>query len=406
MAIDRIPLDEFASRRDKALTALKGAVGVLFAGDYDPENELPFRPHPHFEYLAGVGDEPGAVLVLDPTNPVEGRRCSLFLNPLNPEREKWDGYRLEISKALRDKIGFEAVFRTDLLPRLLTLAALRAKRLACLHPIAAYNQPLSPDLELFRKIVQRTPGASIEDRSDMIVGMRAVKSRNEVALIQQAIDITAAGFEAMMRGARPGMNEFDVQETIEHAYRTHGARRTAFPTIAGSGVNSTVLHYRANERELADGDLMCVDSGATFGGYAADITRTVPVNGTFTERQREVYEVVLEAEVAAIKATKAGVTLAQVDAVARKIINEAGYGDYFIHSIGHHLGLETHDASPDAPLKTGAVVTIEPGIYIPEEAIGVRIEDDVVVRKESAKDLSAGIPKAVAEIEKLMAESH
>jgi Xaa-Pro aminopeptidase len=115
---------------------------------------------------------------------------------------------------------------------------------------------------------------------------------------------------------------------------------------------------------------------------------------------------VLEAEVAAIKATKAGVTLAQVDAVARKIINEAGYGDYFIHSIGHHLGLETHDASPDAPLKTGAVVTIEPGIYIPEEAIGVRIEDDVVVRKESAKDLSAGIPKAVAEIEKLMAESH
>jgi Xaa-Pro aminopeptidase len=348
-------------------------------------------------------DEPGAVLVLDPTNPVEGRRCGLFLNPLNPEREKWDGYRMEISKALRDRTGFDSVFRTDMLPRLFTLAALRAKRLACLHPLAAYNQPVSADLDLFRKVAERIPGVSIEDHSELIVNMRAVKSRNETALIQQAIDITAAGFEAMMRGAKPGMNEFDVQETVEHAYRTHGARRTAFPTIAGSGFNSTVLHYRANDRELADGDLMCVDSGATFGGYAADITRTVPVNGKFTKRQREIYEVVLEAEVAAIKATKTGVTLAQIDAVARKIIVDAGYGDYFIHSIGHHLGLETHDASPDAPLKTGAVVTIEPGIYIPDEQIGVRIEDDVVVRKESAKNLSAGIPKTVAAIEKMMA---
>jgi Xaa-Pro aminopeptidase len=343
------------------------------------------------------------VLLLDPGNPVEARRAMLFLNPLNPEREKWDGLRLEISKALRDRTGVETVFRTDMLPRQLTAAALRGKRLACLLPPADYTAPVSKDLELFRKVAERIPGVTIEDRSDVIVKMRAVKSRNETALIQQAIDITATGFEAMMRAAKPGANEFDVQETIEHAYRTAGARSTAFPTIAGSGINSTVLHYRANERELADGDMMCVDSGAVFGGYAADITRTVPVNGKFTARQREVYEVVLKAELAAIKATKAGVTLAQIDAVARKIINQAGYGDYFIHSIGHHLGLETHDASPEAPLKTGAVVTIEPGIYIPDEAIGIRIEDDILVTKDGPKNLSAKIPKTTGGIEKTMA---
>jgi Xaa-Pro aminopeptidase len=208
----------------------------------------------------------------------------------------------------------------------------------------------------------------------------------------------------MMKTVKPGMNEFDVQETIEHAYRTGGARVTAFPTIAGSGVNSTVLHYRSNDRTLADGDLMCVDSGAMFGGYAADITRTVPVNGRFTPRQREVYEVVLKAELAAIKATKPGVTLARIDAAARQIIVRAGYGDYFIHLIGHHLGLETHDASPDAPLKAGAVVTIEPGIYIPDEAIGVRIEDDILVTRDGTKNLSARIPKTVGGIEKVMAE--
>ncbi|MHC4970679.1 MAG: aminopeptidase P N-terminal domain-containing protein [Planctomycetota bacterium] len=403
MAIDCIPHSEYAARRAKALTALKGALGVLFAGDYDVESELPFRPHPHFEYLSGVVDEPGAVLLLDPGHPVEARRAMLFLSPLNPEREKWDGYRLEISKALRDRTGIESVFRTDMLPRLLTAAAVRAKQLACLHPPAAFNQPVSADLELFRKVAERIPGVSIEDRSDVIVKMRAVKSRHEAALIQRAIDITAAGFEAMMRSVQSGMNEFDVQETIEHAYRSGGARVTAFPTIAGSGVNSTVLHYRANERELADGDMMCVDSGAMFAGYAADITRTVPVNGRFTERQRAVYEVVLKAELAAIKATKPGATLPQIDAVARKIITQAGFGDYFIHSIGHHLGLETHDASPEAPLKTGAVVTIEPGIYIPDEAIGIRIEDDILVTKDGPKNLSAKIPKTTGGIEKTMA---
>ena len=172
----------------------------------------------------------------------------------------------------------------------------------------------------------------------------------------------------------------------------------------GSGRNSTVLHYRANDQMLAEGDLVCVDSGACFGGYGADVTRTVPVSGEFSQRQREVYEVVLKAHAAAIRAVRPGATFARIDAAARRVITGRGHGDHFIHSIGHHLGLRTHDAAPDEPLRAGAVVTIEPGIYIPEEALGVRIEDDVLVTAEGARVLSEAIPRSVAAIESAMAK--
>jgi Xaa-Pro aminopeptidase len=223
-------------------------------------------------------------------------------------------------------------------------------------------------------------------------------------MIQRAADITAQGFDAILKTLEPGMNEFEVQETIEHAYRTAGARALAFPSIAGSGVNSTVLHYRANTKTIEEGDLVCIDSGAKWQGYSADVTRTLPANGKFTKRQREVYEVVLKAQLAAIKAVKPGARNSQIDAAAREVINKAGFGDYFIHGIGHHLGLDTHDATPlgDQPLKIGAVMTIEPGIYIPQERIGVRIEDDVLVTRGGCEVMTRAIPKTIAEIERAM----
>jgi Xaa-Pro aminopeptidase len=397
-----ITLDEYAARRNKVLAALKKSVGVIVAGDDDAHGEGAYRPHPHFEYLTGVTDEPGAVLLLDPANPVPARRQVLFLRPLDPEEEKWDGYRLEIGAKLRETVGIKAVFRLGHLPRVLTAAATRSKSLACLHPLAAYDQPVSPDLDLFNKIAERVPGVSIEDQTEVLAKLRAVKSRDEVKMIQHSIDITRIGFETVLRAITPGMNEFDVQETLEHAYKVNGARGMAFDTIAGSGVNTTVLHYEANDQTIDDGDLVLIDSGAAVGGYRADITRTVPANGSFTKRQREIYELVLKAEEAAIKACRPGRTLAQIDQVARKIITDAGYGDAFIHSIGHHLGLETHDITPDEPLRAGAVITIEPGIYLPEEKIGVRIEDDILITSKGCRNLSKEIPKSVSAIEKLM----
>ena len=402
MPIQSIPLNEYESRRKKLLASLKRAAALVFAGSRINPLTDEYRPHPHFEYLTGVVDEAGAVLLLDPSNVIEARRTMLFLAPLNPEVDKWDGYRSEINKVLRDSIGIQTIFRTDALGRWLTAAVKRSKRVACLHPLADYNQAVTPDLEIFRKVTERIPGVTIDDHTETIAKMRAVKSKNEVAMIQRAIDITAAGYEAMFQGVRPGMNEFAVQELLEHGYRSHGSRGPAYGTIAGAGLNSTVLHYQANDQRISKGDLICIDSAARFGGYGADITRTVPASGKFTKRQREIYEIVLKAELAAIRAVKPGVTFARIDKAARDIINKSGYGDYFIHGTGHHLGLETHDITPDAPLKQGAVITIEPGIYIPDEKLGVRIEDNILITRDGSKNLSSKIPKTIAAVEKAM----
>lgn len=403
MAEPAIPLEEHAARRTSLMEAMGNSVGVVFAGEpRDPLHD-DFRPHPHFEYLTGLTDEHGAILLLDPSNPVENRREILVLRPLDPELEKWDGLRLEISQALKDRTGFKVILRYDRYPRALLDAIARHKTVSCLHPLASHAQPVSPDLALFNQYAERIPGLTIEDRSSEVLRLRSVKSENEVAMIRKAIDITAIAFASLMKGLRPGMNEFDGQELIHHAYRTHGSRGPGFGTIVGSGINSTVLHYRANDRTIDEGDLVCIDSGATFGSYQADITRTIPASGTFTERQREIYDIVLGANEAAIKAVKPGVRIAEIDKVARAVISKAGYGDYFIHGIGHHLGIETHDAAPDEPLAAGNVITIEPGIYLPDEKIGVRIEDDVLVTEKGCENLSAAIPKHADEIEKVMA---
>jgi Xaa-Pro aminopeptidase len=395
-----IPREEHAARRKRLRTAIPRSVGLVFAGESSAAHDAPFRPHPHFEYLTGLVDEPGAVLLLDPANPVEARQEILFLRPRDPELERWDGERLPLGKAIRDRVGMKTVLRTTGLPRVLTDSARRAGSVACLHPLANHEQPVSPDLAIFRRLAERIPGLSVTDQSDAIPAMRSIKSRHEVAMIERAVEITRIGFAATIAALRPGMTEFDVQETLEHAYRTNGSRRPAFGTIAGSGRNSTVLHYRANDAPLEDGDLICIDSGAAFGGYGADVTRTVPVGGRFTPRQREIYDVVHAALGAATRAVKPGVRIAELDTLARAVVTKAGLGDAFIHGIGHHLGLETHDAAPDAPLKAGAVITIEPGVYIPDEKIGVRIEDDVLVTRDGHRVLTAKIPRRAADVER------
>ncbi|MDZ4754875.1 MAG: Xaa-Pro peptidase family protein [Phycisphaerae bacterium] len=397
-----IPLREFADRRERVLKALKNCVGFVFAGDADPSLSHAWRPHPHFEYLTGIVDEPGAVVLLDPLSPVPARRVILFLKPLNPELEQWDGYRETICQRLRDRYGAATVMRTTALPRWGSEAIRRAKHVACLHPFAAYNAPVSPDLALFREASHRIPGLAIEDRTQVLAELRAKKSAAEQDVMRRAAAITAAGYDAVVTMIRPGITEFDVQETLEHAYRSNGARGPAYNTIAGTGFNATVLHYHRNDQPLQAGELIVIDSAAGCFGYSADVTRTYPVSGTFSKRQKEIYEIVLKSELAGIAAAKAGATFAQVDKAARDIITKAGYGDYFIHGIGHHLGLETHDITPDGPLPEGAVITVEPGIYLPDEKLGVRIEDDVLIGKGRSKVLTAMIPKTVAEIEKCM----
>ena len=395
-----IPTSEFRERRERLLKELGCAVALVPAGEADPSLHHPWRPHAHFEYLTGVTDEPGAILFLDPASPVPARRAILMLRPLNPEQEKWDGFRHEIGSALKQRTGFDTVLRTGMLGRTLLEAARRTRTLACVMPLAQWDQPVSQDLAILRAQAERVPGTQVQDRSEVIGRMRAAKSPAEIECIREAGRVTARGFAAAMAGIRPGMNEFDLQEIVEHAYRTNGARELAFRTIAGGGVNATVLHYHGNDRPLVDGELVVLDSGAKHCGYSADVTRTLPVNGRFSPRQRELYEIVLRAQLAAIAAVRPGVTLAEIDAAGRKVIAEAGLGDAFIHGMGHHLGLETHDSTPAGGLEVGAVVTIEPGVYLPAEGIGIRIEDDVAVTEGGHEVLTAGIPKTVADVER------
>jgi Xaa-Pro aminopeptidase len=395
-----ISVREYQSRRDKLLKELDGAVGVVLAGDGAPPLLGFWQPTSHFAYLTGITDEPGAAIFFDPKQEDPKKRCILLLRPLNPEMEAWDGYRDPISQALKDRTGFQTILRSAHLPRLLTTGAHQRQTLACLHPFSQYDNPVSPDLALFRKVSERVPGVKIIDKSDILNSLRAIKSKAEIGLMQAAIDATAAGFDAVTRLLRPGVGEIDVQRTLEREFVAKGASGPAYNTIAGSGRNATVLHYMANKAKARPGELMVIDAGATFRGYAADITRTYPVSGKFTDKQRELYEVVLRSQEAAIKAVRPGAFMWQVEAAARAVIEKAGYGDKFIHGIGHQLGMEVHDVTPDGPLKAGMVVTIEPGIYFADTNVGIRIEDDVLVTANGAKNLSPMIPKTVKEIER------
>lgn len=396
---DGILLEEYKARRAAVLRQLKGAVGVVFAGEGSPPLLGRWRPDANFLYLTGLENEAGAAVLFDPTAESPKRRCVLFLRPLNPERERWDGYREQICAALKERTGFQTVMRADALPGALTGAARRGKRLACLHPFSVYPAEPAPDLAAFKKVAERVPEVGTEDRSTLLASLRAIKSAAELRLTRKAIAITAAGYAAALEVIRPGATEDRIDQVLVQTYRQQGARWPAYNSIVGSGLSSTVLHYMENSGVLQEGDLLVIDAGAEWCGYAADVTRTFPVGGRFRPEQREVYEVVLRAQLAAIRAARAGALMSTVDDVARAVIEKAGYGDAFIHGIGHPLGIQVHDVAPDGPLKAGMVVTIEPGVYLPDRKFGVRIEDDVLVKRKGNEVLTAAIPKTAKAVE-------
>jgi len=399
-----IATNEFVERRQSVLKSLDGSVGVVFAGEgHEPRHGL-WASDPHFFYLTGIGEEAGAAVLFDPSHEDPARRIVLFLRPLNPELERWDGYREYLGGVLRDRFGFTTIMRTTALPDMLSAAARRAKKLSCLHSFANYNGPVSPDLTIFRKIAERIPGVAIEDRSLMLRTMRSVKSVGELTLMRRAIDITAAGFAQALKAIRPNAGERAVCLAIEDAYRAGGASGpsggpTAYNSIVGSGLNGTVLHYRANDGPTNSGELLVIDSGAQYLGYAADITRTYPVSGKFDSTQADFYNLVLTAQAASIKAAKPKATLTDVNNATRAVFDKAGVLDGYWHGIGHHLGLQVHDADPGTALAAGHVITIEPGLYLPDVKMGCRIEDDILITAKGNENLSAMIPKSIKEIE-------
>jgi Xaa-Pro aminopeptidase len=395
---------EFVQRRQRVLERLDGAAAVVFAGDAAASVTGLWQPDWNFYYLTGIRDEPGAAVLFDPANDDPRRRCVLFLKPLNPEIEEWDGYRDRLDRGLKDRTGFETIQRTYHLPRALTAAARRGGggRLACLHPFSVYDAPISADLAVFRKVSERLVGVRIEDMTNLLPSMRAVKSEGEIAQMRRAAEATAAGFRAAAGAIRPGASERDVQRALEDGFRDGGGTGTGYNSIVGAGLNSTVLHYHANDQPLREGEVILIDAAARVGGYTADVTRTLPISGRFAREQREVYDVVLAALEAAIRAVKPGAYLHEVDAAARAVIERAGHGDAFVHGIGHQLGIEVHDAAPEGPLQAGMVITIEPGIYLKDRRLGVRIEDDIRVTERGPENLTEMIPRRADEVEAMM----
>jgi Xaa-Pro aminopeptidase len=394
------PPDRFRARRQRLMEMMDGGVAVIFSAaslSYEGPVGGGARQDPDFAYLTGIHDEAGAALLLAP-----GERTYkefLFLASRDPETERWEGERLMIGQAVRERTGFERVYRSGRVGSKLIEVASRAPRLHYLGPLAAPDAAVPQALALYQQVTARLPGSSIVDSSGLIRRMRWVKEPDELALIRRAVAATERGLRAGMAAVRPGMREFELKRIIESEFAAAGATGLAFPSIVGAGRNGAIAHYPGNDAVIAPDDLIVADVGAEVGHYAADITRTFPASGHFSPEQRAVYETVLRAQEAAMSRLRAGAVSEDLAAVATDIIRAANHGDDFFHGLGHSVGLDVHDPEDlSAPMPAGVVLTIEPGIYL-SGRFGVRIEDDFLVTARGYEHLSSGVPRTIDAVE-------
>ena len=395
-----------------------------------------YRQDSDFYYLTGF-DEPEAVAVIKQSN--DGPRYTLFVRPRDPEREIWDGRRAGTEGAQKEYGADEAFPIEQFKEKLgdyLNGATNLYYRIGNGRP--DLDETIVGHIRRLRALGRRGASApeAIIDTGSIIHEMRLFKSEEEVELMQRAADIAAEGHVEAMRSARPGMNEYEIEALIEYTFRKNGASGPAYTSIVGGGANATVLHYITNDAVLQDGDLLLIDAGAEYGGYASDITRTFPINGRFSPAQRDIYDLVLKAQMACVERVRAGtsvdelknysielltegmVRLGLLQGDPKKLIEEEKYKQFYMHGLGHFLGLDVHDVGryhfkdEARKLEPGMVMTVEPGLYvatdtkdIPEKylGIGVRIEDDVLVTEDGPRVLSAKAPKQPEEIEELMA---
>jgi len=426
----------FKARRDKFMKEI-GDGGVAFfysAPERNRNNDVhyQYRQNDNFYYLTGMG-EPNSIAVLIPNgvkvhDPMDSSKTVsvreiLFVQPRDSVRESWVGRRLGPEGAM-DVLGFQYALTNDQFKSWVGRLIVGSK--AVYFPILPTDytggivelmKPLSDAVSRFDSWVE------FRDPTHIVAKMRAVKSPEEISMIQKAVDITCDAHRQVMMSAEPGMHEYELQAIFEYVFRREGAEYTAYPCIVGGAENSVILHYNTNRRKLNSGDIVVMDCGAEYHNYAADVTRTIPINGTFTDAQREIYGLVLQAQQEAIKVMKPGADF-QTDVQAKAVeVIQAGlmklgiimskeeYKKYLPHGVGHPVGLWVHDVGGQVKLEPGMVWTIEPGIYIPDGAagvdpkyynIGVRIEDDVLITEDGNRVMSAAVPKTIEDIERLM----
>ena len=411
-----VPVQRLQARRSALLAQLGNGVAIIqsaeeksIEGDYPQDSN--YREHNDFFYLTGL-EAPNAwlVLVARKSGPDQ---AVLYLPARDSTMEKWTGPKLGPGTEATRLTGI-----TDIRPADRAQAEISQLVLGDGSPVRAGALYLTergePGSEFLRGLRAggRNRPIKVKELDPAIARLRLVKDPDELSRLRRASEITAEALKESMRQARPGMWEYQLEAVIEYTFRRNGAERVGFPSIVASGPNAVTLHYDENRRQVQAGELVVEDVGAEFGYYSADITRTIPASGRFTARQRALYDLVLGTQQAAIDSVRPGTNLATLDRIARTYMRDHS-GDlcgsdsclpYFTHGLSHWLGMDVHDVGPlSARLEPGMVLTVEPGIYIPSEGVGIRIEDDVVVTPGGHDVVSDGAPRTADEIEQIMA---
>lgn len=419
LAWDKGNLADYHQRRERIVHSTGDGVVVLFGFSEDEiaVSTVEFRQNEMFYYLTGW-NQPDAILLLVPKPPHANGQPSefdkeiLFIPPHDYRAEKWRGPKLgPDDPEAKSQTGFPTVLNKALFPSVFHEAL---KSFPVVYTELTPQPESGEDHFIETSVAQLktlAPMASFRDIRAQLTRMRAVKSPGEIALMRKAVDASVEGHLAAMKTLKPGMMEYEVAARMEYEYRRRGCEWPSYPPIVGSGFYSTVLHYDEDSRPIQDGDVVVMDVAGSYSGYASDITRTLPANGHFTERQREIYTLVYGAQEAALGAAKPGVTVGELNKIARDYINSHGkdqhgqtLGQYFIHGLSHSVGLNVHDPMEySQPVEPGMVITLEPGIYIPEEKLGVRIEDMILITPEGAELLSKRLPRQADDVERAMA---
>lgn len=423
---EREPNNVYQTRRAQLAAEVDGPVLLWgLTGREEFSQDYVFTQEDNFYYLTGHNEEGAGLIILPKQKSGESRKWDgpseiLFLPAKNPAKEKWNGPRMSPSDPDIGSItGFPDVepFQEKMRATVEKLAKVYTNFYTIL-PYEKENGGYPHEKQVVEWLKLAAPRITLKDIRSRIEEMRTVKSSGEIAFLRKAVDLSVDGHLAAMKMMRPGLYEYQVAAKMVEVHAMGGSEAEGYAPIVGAGFNSTVLHYDRLAKRIEDGDIVVLDVAAQFSGYSADITRTLPANGRFTARQREIYEIVLGAQNAALAAMRPGMNFCKQGGeslykISYDYINSHGkdlqghsLGRYYIHGLGHNIGLDVHDpGSYCSPLKPGQVVTVEPGIYIPAEQLGVRIEDDVLITSDGYELLSKQLPRDPDEIEKIMAEA-
>jgi Xaa-Pro aminopeptidase len=426
---ENIGTELFVANRKRLLKELKSnSVVFINANDVMPTNSdgtMRFRQNSDLFYLTGM-DQEETILVLCPDFPDKRYREILFLRETNDHIATWEGHKLTKEEA-RTATGIETVLWvkefTGILNTIMVMGDVSHVYLNTNDHYRADIAVESREMRFVKQCMQKYPLHNYERLAPILHKLRTVKSKAEIELLQKACDITAMGFARVLRFVKPGVLEYEVEAELAHEYLRQGSRGFAYEPIIASGADSCVLHYIQNSKACKAGDLLLMDVAAEYANYNADLTRTIPVSGRFTKRQKEVYNAVLRVHRRAVDMLKPGVRyfdyhkevqiIMEQELIGLRLLrkNEIKKQDkdrplllkYFMHGTGHQLGLDVHDVgNMYHPMQAGQVWTVEPGIYIREEGFGIRLENNVVIRKKGVHDLMVNVPIEADEIEDLM----